>query len=89
MLLMNQDRDISILFNPRFDELTAIPVGFKGLHMAYNIWCRDVMLGTFDTRVQAQAEINRIMNCPHEMYLVSGHSEWEQWEQVKEAMRNE
>jgi len=77
MVIVNQDRDMSIVFDPKFDEITAIPVGFKGMHMAYNLWCRDILLGSFDNRAQALGEINRIMSCPLNVYFVSGYAEWQ------------
>jgi len=89
MTIINQDRDIAITFNPQFDELVVIPVAHQGKLLAYNIWCKDVMLGTFDNLQEAQAEIDRILKYPYEIYVMSGYSCWEEWETLKEVMTNE
>lgn len=89
MLIINQDRDLSVVFNPQRDELTVVPVAYKGQFIAYNIWCKSVMLGSFDNLDEAQAEIDRILKYPYEIYVVSGYSAWEEWETLQEVMADE
>jgi len=78
MLLINQDRDVAMMFNDREQAITAHLVYIKGEFIAVNLMLDDVLLGTFDSLEEALIERGNIMECPYHIWYVSGYSEWEE-----------
>ena len=77
MLLINQDRDIVVMFNPENDRIKTERVFMNGDFIGINLICEGVLLGTFDSVDEAITEKNHIMNYPFHVHYVRGYSEWE------------
>lgn len=90
MLIVNQDFEVSkaIEFNPQADSLYTVPVAHKGIILGINLYCRQEMLGTFDSLNEAIEEINKIFSSPHHVYVISGYSIWHEWAELCEMMKN-
>jgi hypothetical protein len=89
MLIKNQDHDAYFVYNPQKDQLIVAPVGYNKILFGWNVYLNDIPLGIFDSEVEALREVNSIVNCPHEIYIVNGHADWEVWEEIKEVMSDE
>ena len=77
MLLFNQDRDILVMFNPAEDNIRAELIYKDDEFIGVNLMFDGVLLGTFDSLLDAMNERHTIMNFPFDVCYVSGYSEWE------------
>jgi hypothetical protein len=66
---MNQDKDLYIVYNGN-RKFTIAPVVHEGIYFGYNIYCGDIMLGTFDDASDAWNEVGRILECREPVYCV-------------------
>lgn len=62
-IILNQDRDILVLFNAETDMLYTMPVLYEKKLYGINLMCNGVMLGTFDSVGEALGEMNSILEC--------------------------
>ena len=89
MLIVNQDRDNQVVYNPQQDDLMVIPVGYNKILFGFNVYVKGESVGTFDTEVEALREVENIINCKNEIYIVNGYEAWNTWEEIKEVMSHE
>lgn len=85
MYLINQDRDRAFELLPTDRIAVQIRI-FNGVTMGWNLTCRNVLLGTFESIMEAIEEKARIEAWELPYYIVSGYQAWEVWEAVKEIM---
>lgn len=75
MKIYNQDRDICLEFYGD-ETLFTLPVIFIDKCYGINLFIslglkQQILLGTFDTVIEAAVEINKIQNCTDEIYFIS------------------
>ena len=81
MLLINQDRDRFVEFTPELINTGAAYAGEKLI--GFNLYSGNVLLGTFDSMKEVLTEVVNIFSCTGECYAVSGHSDFEQWDDLE------
>jgi len=70
MLLIHQDRDIYLDYDKN-SVLTVAPVVHDDLYFGHNVYCDNIMLGTFDDYKDALREVDMIQYCNNQVYCIS------------------
>lgn len=76
MVIISQDRDMSIKIHKKLDLRNVVVQMYNGNIVGYNIIVDGNSMGTFDTSIEAFDEINRINNCKYDYYVVSGFKDY-------------
>jgi hypothetical protein len=70
MILVHQDRDAYVAYSE--DSVLAVaPVVHDGIYFGHNVYCDDVMLGTYDDCRGALREMARVRGCSEPAYCVA------------------
>jgi len=86
MLLISQDRDQAVEFIPGGETIRPEIVGHNSRFMGVNLVYKGILLGTFDSLPEALREMKAIQEWELDYYIVSGYSEWHEWESIQRVM---
>jgi hypothetical protein len=76
MKIVTQDRDY--IYKHKGDLVTSANWTHEGVYMGVNLYDGDNFLGTIDTPQEALDEITAILKYEHEVYVVSGFSDYDE-----------
>lgn len=88
MIIFNQDRDAMIIYS-QTDEIEVEIKYFNDVFMGVNLNLNGVLLGTFDSLLEAANEKAQIEAFAYPYYIVSGFSAWDEWETIMEGYADE
>lgn len=77
MVLVNQDMDMYTAYTKESTLVVAV-VACNGVYFGYNLYCDDMMLGTFDSPERALEEVENIKDCKNPVYVVQEEQEEKQ-----------
>jgi hypothetical protein len=89
MLIYNQDRDETFDYVGEDHNFYSQSSWYKGVFMGISLFVDCFRLGGFDSVQEIIDEINAIMECPGDVYYVSGYSDYDgadDWNQLYELM---
>jgi hypothetical protein len=66
-----------MMFNPAHDRIKVELIYNDGDFIGVNLMLVGIILGTFDSLLEAMNERHAIMNFPFDVCYVSGYSEWD------------
>lgn len=69
MVLVHQDQDTYVAYSEESVLVVAL-VAHKGIYFGYNLYCDDMMMGTFDNANDAWLEVENIKACKNPAYVV-------------------
>lgn len=76
MIIISQDRDNSVTFR-KGNKIEGVIIVQNGMYMGINLIVNTRLMGTFNTYEEVEQEINNILNCKYEFYIVNGFSDYE------------
>lgn len=82
MLIINQDRDDSFMFEKEYDKdkIHVFTVINNNKLFGFNLMFEDDILGNFATYDEAEVEMIKLLNYDREYFIVSGFDETYEYE---------